>query len=293
MPVQHLTVTKAEHGLKLFQFLERRLAKAAPRNLIMKWTRSGQVRVDGGRAKPFDRLAEGQVVRVPPFTPDERTSGPAPPLPPLDILHQDDEIIVIAKPSGLAAQPGSKLTDSVQDRLAERFAEPGFTPNIVHRLDKDTSGLIVAGRTHQAVRRLSEAFAAREVRKTYLAWVSGGWPEDGPSLLDDRLAKVRRGANEKMEAGQGRRALAQVRPLRRAPGATLLEVELLTGRTHQIRVQLASRGHPILGDRKYGRRPHTTPLLLHAWRLTLPGYGAFECPPPWQGEWRVRGKSQV
>lgn len=288
--VQHLTVTPAEDGLKVFQFLERRLNKGAPRPLIMKWARTGQLRVDGGRVGPFHRLAAGQDVRVPPFTPEE--SGPEPGTTrDLDVVHEDGELLVVAKPAGLPSQPGSRHLDSVQTRLKARFTGADFVPNIVHRLDKDTSGLLLAGKTYAAVRRLSDMFAGREVGKVYLAWVRGAWPHAEPVTLRDSLAKDKRGPQEKVATGEGKLALAEVRPLRRKADATLLEVTLLTGRTHQIRVQLASRGHAILGDRKYGTRPHHTPLLLHSWKLRLPER-EFALPPPWEGEWAVGGEGK-
>lgn len=290
--VQHLTVTPAEDGLKVFQFLERRLNKGAPRPLIMKWARTGQLRVNGGRVGPFARLSAGQDVRVPPFTPPVPSPGQTPGQPdtpepaPLAIVHEDGELLVIAKPAGLPSQSGSRHPDSVQTRLKARFAGADFVPNITHRLDKDTSGLLLAGKTYAAVRRLSDAFAARTVGKAYLAWVRGDWPHGKTIRLKDNLEKSGQGPAEKVRTGSGKLALADVSPLARRPGATLLRIDLLTGRTHQIRVQLASRGHPILGDRKYGRRPHATPLLLHCWQLRLPD-AAFVLPPPWEDEWAV------
>lgn len=283
--VSHIEVTPAEAGHKLLQFLERRLGKGVPRALVMKWLRTGQLRVDGRRAKPFDRLEAGQTVRVPPYATVVEPEGQPLRARPLTIIHEDDELLVIAKPAGLASQPGSGLTDSVQTRLKALYAGADFMPSCAHRLDMDTSGLLVAGKTYQSVRRLGDLFASGGVDKTYLAWVQGQWPEQGQILLRDHIIKdgrahVRIGADNAPDGEQGKLALARVRPIARRPDATLLAVELLTGRTHQIRIQLASRGHPVLGDRKYGRRPHATHLLLHAWKLRLPDR-EFTLLPDW------------
>lgn len=282
-----VTVGPAESGMKLLLFLEARLGKGVPRAAIQKWIRTGQVRVDGGRAKPFDRLSAGQSVRIPPHEPGEtaperlKASGP-----PLEILYEDAETVVVKKPRGLAAQGGTGLSDSVADRLLAMYAGTGVSPAPVHRLDRETTGILVAGKTHEARRRLSEIFAGREAQKTYLVWVAGRWPEERAVTLSDRLEKAAAGKGlEKVRAGAGRQALARVRPLRLGERASLLAVELFTGRTHQIRVQLATRGHPVLGDRKYGAPPHATPLMLHAWRLELPGLPPLVCAPDWDGEW--------
>lgn len=286
MPVAHLTVTPAEDGQKLFQFLQRRLGKDLPRPLIMRWVRTGQLRIDGKRAQAFDRLAAGQVVRVPPH--DAQAPQPAEPRqrPPLPIVYEDAELVVVAKPSGLSSQPNTAGGDSAITRIKAMYAGSDFAPALGHRLDKETSGLLLAGKTYAAVRRLHDLFSGREVRKTYLAWVRGDWPETGAVTLQDHLVKVGRASRRATEtADSGKLALARVRPLVRKPDATLLAVELLTGRTHQIRVQLSSRGHPILGDRRYGSAPHSTPMLLHAWRVAIPGH-VFELPPDWPAAWQ-------
>lgn len=290
-PVQHFVVTPAETGLKLVQFLERRLHRAVAGGALMRWIRTGQVRVDGGRAKPFQRVTAGQDIRLPPYDPGAlvQETGERPALG-LPVVHEDDALLVVAKPPGLATQPGARLADSVDQRVRTAYAGADYVPALVHRLDKETSGLLVLAKTASAAQALHEAFRQRTARKTYLAWVRGAWPETGPVTLADQLAKAGRGRRGVVTSG-GQAAVARVRPLRVAAGASLLAVELLTGRMHQIRVQLASRGHPIVGDTTYGqgereRKDHGRRLLLHAWRLEVMGQ-AFALLPDWDGEWTV------
>lgn len=321
-----LTVSAAEAGQKLVQYLGRVLGRDVPGSVFMRWIRTGQVRVDGKRAKPFDRLAQGQCVRLPPFAAQaagqppalddpldalahagpppgtdrarqaaeairSRQAHPAPaPMPnPLDltILAHTDDHLVLAKPAGLPVHPGSGWTDSVQTRLDKAFAGQPFVPAIAHRLDRDTSGVLLAARTHQALTAAHQAFKEHRAVKLYLCWVLGRWNLSAPGEpveLADQLEKSGPAGQQRVHAGSGREALLRATPLAVQPDRTLLLVRLFTGRTHQIRVQLASRGHPLAGDAKYGGGHG--PLRLHAWRLTLDGQ-TWECPPDWEGQWDV------
>lgn len=303
------TVTPAEAGQKLLQALARRTG-AGP-TVLHKWIRTGQVRVNGGRRKAFDRIEEGDEIRIPPFAelrqgdipddtskPDAPThAGSAPALahagakPGLDIpiLFQSKDIIVINKPAGVAVQPGSGQTDSIADWLKRRFAGAPFVPAPAHRLDKDTSGLLLAGASYAGQRSLSEAFAGHTgITKEYLAWCLGTWTYEG--RLRTRLAKTAIGGRELVRTtADGTEALMDIRPVRTSSVATLVHIRLITGRTHQIRAQLFSQGHAIVGDGKYGGRPACAPfqgLLLHAARITFDGR-IFEALPPWQGVWAV------
>lgn len=283
-PVQLITVTPAESGQKLLQFLERRLARSpVPRSAIQRWIRKGRVRVDGGRKKPFDRLDQGQVVRIPPYTQEEvlssLTSKLPPGTPPLNIVFEDDSLLVIAKPAGLPAHGGTGHIDSIAARLAAAYADADFTPSLAHRLDRDTSGLLLAAKTYTRLRRLNDLVASGSIGKHYLAWSLGPWPHAVPRLLEDRLEKRGPEGAEKMVTGSGKQARCQIVPLLIHPDLSLLRITLLTGRTHQIRVQLASRGHAIIGDRKYGGPPHSS-LLLHSCRLEVEGQ-TFVLPPSW------------
>ena len=333
MAAETVLVTPAEAGQKLTQFLARRLGPGIPGGLIMRWVRTGQVRVDGKRARPFDRLDQGQAVRIPPHQQDNpgqpgpdapASQGPLPrkarpaipatrpdsrfdsrpggrsdaaPCPspgsrpestalPLPVVHHGGGFLVLDKPAGLAVHPGTGLADCLTARLAAHYPDAPFAPTPAHRLDKDTSGLIAVALAYRDLIRLQTAFRERAADKRYLAWVDGDWRPGGadgdePVLLEDRMEKRDGPGGEKVRTGSGKAALARVRRLGSRAGRTLVEVELLTGRTHQIRAQLASRGHPILGDRKYGG-PAAPRLFLHAWKLTLPDL-ALTCPPDWTG----------
>ncbi len=305
-PPNTLVVNREEAGLKLLRFLERRLA--LPRSLLHKWIRSGQVRVNSGRAKAFDRLDAGDKLRLPPFAAPDVAAPPAPEPkdlgPGLKLVGRAGDILVLDKAAGLAVQPGPGISDSVSQRLAQAYAGLTYLPAPAHRLDKHCSGLILAGLTHTAQRGLHELFAAENsgLVKEYLAWVSGDWP-GGETRLEDFLesgldadglermrlaepgAAIRPGRPDR-----AKRARATAFPLRARLRAglvfTLLRLTLLSGRKHQLRVQLAGRGRPIVGDARYGGPPHPF-LLLHAWRVTLPDGQSFTSEPEhWAGHFR-------
>jgi 23S rRNA pseudouridine955/2504/2580 synthase len=283
-----LTVSAEEAGQKMMQFLARRLGLA--RSMLHRWIRTGQVRRNGARVSAFDRVETGDRIRVPPFAlrvvaVSARDAAPGHPLP--DIVAELPGLLVLHKPAGLPVHPGSGHTDSVASRLAAHFAHLPFKPTPAHRLDKDSSGLLLAATSYERLRALHEAFAQRTLKKTYLTWVEGAWPEDGPCTLRDLLEKAGGIGGEKVRSGQGREALCEVFCLRREKRRSLLSVNLLTGRTHQIRVQLATRGHPICGDVKYGAHPRGGGLLLHAFSMELPDGERFVCPPSWSGEYAL------
>ena len=305
-----LVVTHAEAGQKLLQFLARRFD--LPHGVFHRWIRTGQVRINGSRARAFDRVEEKDEIRVPPIAFDEQAkNAPSPPsqkthgdfprqsanrtLPP--IMAETDDLIVFCKPSGLPVHPGTGHTDSLTTRLEAAFAGSPFIPAPVHRLDRDTSGLLLVGKTYVAVRRLSDALAAHDgsVAKDYLAWVQGECPWSRPKRLEDHLAKRTVGAQgrEKVVAGKSRTggpdekpASLTVRCLTVREGRSLVLIRLHTGRTHQIRVQLSERGFPLVGDVKYGGPRCGDGLKLHAVRLRV-GEETYTALPPWAGPWRV------
>ncbi|MGD9610501.1 MAG: RluA family pseudouridine synthase [Desulfovibrionaceae bacterium] len=296
IPVQTFTVTAEEAGQKLLQYLARRLGRDVPPAALQRFIRTGQVRVDGKRAKPFNRLAMGQLVRVPPYEPGgpgpgtPRPPGASPPetVPALDILHEDADLLVLVKPAGLPVHPGSGHATALTTILHARDPGAPFKPTPAHRLDRDTTGILLVAKSYRALRGIHAAMDAGEMDKDYLTWVQGRWMLGEVNewvTLRDRLAKEGEPGRERMAAGEaGKEAVAKVRLLFTTGEASLLEVRLETGRTHQIRTQLGSRGHPVIGDAKYGGgRP---PLFLHAWRIVLPG-AAFCVPPPWPAPWAV------
>jgi len=289
--VQHLTVTGDEAELRLDRWFRRRFP-ALGHGRLEKLLRTGQVRVDGRRAKAGLRLAPGQTVRVPPLAAGAKMSAPAEPPAPVPrheaaalqnrVLYRDDWLIVLDKPAGLAVQGGSGLGRHL-DALSEalRFGADD-KPRLVHRLDKDTSGCLVLARTALAARHLTAAFRGQEARKTYWAAVAGV-PMPRQGRVDQALAK-RRGADsgggEKVApaADDGRPAVTLYRVVQSAgQKAAWLALRPLTGRTHQLRVHCAALGHPILGDAKYGGRAALAPLAgpsprlhLHAREIAIP-----------------------
>ena len=297
-----VTVDPREGGQKLLQFLQRRLD--LPPSLLHRWIRTGQVRINGGRAKPFGLVAAGDAVRLPPFAlgmsrrskaagslsspaPGQEPRPRAQALPPLPRpLLQDGDLWVFCKPAGLPTHPGTGHEDSLSSRLAARAGDAPFKPTPVHRLDKDTSGILLVAASFSVLRELTTALRERRMKKEYLAWVEGRWPHVGVRLFRHWLRKETGNGREQMHVrqtgapGNGEtEALLLVRPVRVEQRHSLLLVRLLTGRTHQIRAQLSSLGHPIEGDVKYGARGRAagTPMYLHAMRVILPDGRRFAC----------------
>jgi len=279
---QFITVTDAESGQKLLQFLERRLTGDVPRSAIQRWIRKGQVRVDKGRKKPFDRIKAGQMVRIPPYTPGEEkpvVSGGN-----LIMAYEDETLLAVAKPAGLATHGGDKIEDSVTARLAAIYPDADFMPTLAHRLDKSTSGILLAAKSYDELRKLNELFASGKIGKLYLAWVKGLWREPGEILLEDRMEKRGAPGKEKVRTGSGKTALAKVMGLIPGRRYSLVAIRLLTGRTHQIRVQLASRKHPVIGDHKYGQGNERGAMRLHCYAMKI-GEKTITLGPPWTGQW--------
>ncbi len=260
--VRHVGVDEASAGQRLDNFLLR-LLKGVPKTHVYRLIRGGEVRVNKGRAAADTRLAAGDVVRVPPVRVAAAAPAPAVPAREFALLYEDEHLLAIDKPAGVAVHGGSGVSFGVIEQL--RRARPGERfLELVHRLDKETSGILLLAKKRSALVRLQDQFRARDTDKVYAALVRGHWPArqrviDLPLLrtLDaagERHVRVVDAAHE-----QARRAITLVRPLERfgaradAPVAcSLLDVTIKTGRTHQIRVHLAHGGHPILGDPKYG-----------------------------------------
>ncbi|WP_462323729.1 RluA family pseudouridine synthase [Desulfoplanes sp.] len=292
MPVTHITIQPEEAGQKILQLLQRRVGRDVPKSALMRVIRKGQVRVDGRRVKPFDRVAEGQDVRIPPFktqepvnpSPCSSRKGSNPALP---VVSEERNMLVVNKPAGLPVHPGTGWTDSVTTRLQAMFPGAPFAPVPVHRLDKNTSGILLVAKSYGFLRSMQDMWKQGGVDKVYLAWVQGAWISRGPVRLTDRLAKSGGPGRERMRTGSGRKSTCEVTPVEVRPDSSLVAVRLFTGRTHQIRVQLGSRGFPLIGDPKYGGPAHEA-MLLHAWRLSWDGL-CFSVLPPWTGTFRVEG----
>jgi 23S rRNA pseudouridine955/2504/2580 synthase len=286
--VQTRAVADDEAGLRLDRWFQRHFPDLG-HGALQKLLRTGQVRIDGKRAEGKDRIEPGQTIRLPPGV------TAAPPPKPREIatvsdrdaaeirslvIHRDAQVIVLNKPPGLAVQGGTGTERHVDGMLDALRFDLDERPRLVHRLDKDTSGLLLIARTSQAARRLGEAFRDRETEKLYWAVVVGT-PPRAEGTIDLPLAK-RPGARDRelmqVDHENGQKALTHFKVLDRAgKRAALLALWPRTGRTHQLRVHCAAIGCPILGDGKYGGEEallapvaDSRRLHLHARRLALP-----------------------
>jgi 23S rRNA pseudouridine955/2504/2580 synthase len=282
--VKLVTVGAAEEGVRLDRWLRRRWPHLGQVQ-IHKLARSGQLRVDGARAKAETRLAAGSLVRVPPL--------PEPGAEPLRVglsardaafarslvLFEDDEVLILNKPSGLAVQGGTRTHDHI-DRLLSTWGEGIGRPRLSHRLDRDTSGVLALAKTPAAAARMAGAFAKRRALKTYWAIVEGN-PRPGEGVVELALAKIGAADREKMtpvdaKDARAEAAVTQFMTISRAgPRAAWMALRPLTGRTHQLRAHMLAIGHPILGDRKYATDSSMElsgplSLQLHARRLVIP-----------------------
>ena len=282
--VRTLMVDAGEDGVRLDRWFKRRWPHLSHVQ-VQKLARSGQIRVDGARAKPEDRLAAGSQIRVPPL-PDAPDPGEKKTLSPRDatyarslVLYEDDEVLALNKPAGLAVQGGTKTTQHV-DRLLSAWGEGLTRPRLVHRLDRDTSGVLLLGKTPGAAAKLSGAFAKRRAEKTYWAIVVGN-PKPSQGFIDMPLAKRGVGDRELVVPVDPKDPRAEpaeteyVTLSRAAHRVAWMALRPHTGRTHQLRAHMLAIGHPILGDPKYGDEASASlsngiKLQLHARRIEIP-----------------------
>jgi 23S rRNA pseudouridine955/2504/2580 synthase len=281
--VKTLLVDEESAGQRLDNFLLRHL-KGVPKTHVYRIIRTGEVRINKGRVNADTRVQSGDLVRVPPVrvaTVDlDATVAPGREFP---VLMEDEHMLAIDKPAGVAVHGGSGVSFGVIEQL--RQARPGARMlELVHRLDRDTSGVLLVAKKRSALTRLQDQFRDRETGKTYLAMVKGQWPSNKkvidlplqryliPNGVGEGERRVRIAAKDDANA---QRAITLVRVSRLVGDYSLLEVTIKTGRTHQIRVHLASQGYPIIGDDKYGDFEWNKRLaalgmkrmFLHAWRL--------------------------
>lgn len=283
-----LTPDATAAGHRLDHYLQAALPDFS-RSRLQEWIKAGRVLVDGAPAKPSHELKGGERIEVTPAAPPPLKATPEDL--PVAILYEDAAVAAIDKPAGIVVHAGAgNLAGTLVNRLVHRFGQLSqaggdLRPGIVHRLDKDTSGVLLVARTDAAHRDLAAQFAARQVEKTYLALVHGRTKDAG--RIDAPIARdPRRRTRMTATLGSGRAAQTEYRVRERFAQFTLLEVRIGTGRTHQIRVHLASLGHPVAGDRLYGAPPLPElggRFFLHAARITFrsPAAGAsvtVECP---------------
>jgi 23S rRNA pseudouridine955/2504/2580 synthase len=252
--VQRVNVDEGSAGQRLDNFLLR-LLKGVPKTHVYRVIRSGEVRVNAGRASADTRLSLGDEVRVPPVRHAERTAAPVPPRE-FPIFFEDEHLIAVDKPAGVAVHGGSGVSFGVIEQLRRARPQARFL-ELVHRLDKQTSGVLLLAKKRSALTALQEQFRARETDKVYAALVIGAWPAN-KKVIDVALHKFeaadgkRRVRAVHADDADGRRSITLVKVVQHFQNYTQLDVTIKTGRTHQIRVHLAHEGHPIVGDDQYG-----------------------------------------
>ena len=279
--VKWLVVDEASAGQRLDNYLMRHL-KGVPKTHVYRIIRSGEVRINKGRCSADSRVQAGDEIRLPPVRISAQAQAKAErPAPGREfpLLLEDAQLLAIDKPAGVAVHGGSGVSFGVIEQLRQARPQTVWL-ELVHRLDRETSGILLVAKKRSALTHLQDQFRERETGKTYLALVQGEWPAK-LKVIDQPLHKFllpdgeRRVKVTHKDDPDGMRSITLVKVAQRLAGCTLLEVTIKTGRTHQIRVHLASQGHPIAGDDKYGdfewnkalQKQGLKRMFLHAWRL--------------------------
>ena len=253
--VTRVVVDEGSEGQRLDNFLIK-LLKGVPKTHVYRVIRSGEVRVNKGRAHADTRLNLGDEVRVPPVRVSDRSDEPPAPPREFPVVFEDDHLLVIDKPAGVAVHGGSGVSFGVIEQLRQARPTAKFL-ELIHRLDKETSGLLMIAKKRSALLALQEQFRQRETGKTYAALVLGAWPAS-KKVIDTPLHKFLTAEGERRvkavadDHEDGRRSITLVKIVCLFDKFSLLDVTIKTGRTHQIRVHLLSEGHAIAGDEKYG-----------------------------------------
>jgi 23S rRNA pseudouridine955/2504/2580 synthase len=268
-------------GQRIDNFLLR-ILNSAPRSMVYRILRQGQVRVNRGRIKPDYRLQTGDVVRVPPVRLEPVGAPGIPPGPLMErvrdaVLMEDRDLLVLNKPAGIAVHKGSGVDFGVIECLRTLRPDIGYL-ELAHRLDRETSGCLLLAKNSATLRAVHRALGSDDANKRYLALVRGRW-HNGSVRVALPLRKNRLRGNERMVEidAEGRPATSLFEPLKAFPRASLVEVRIVTGRTHQIRVHAAHLGHPVAGDSKYGdagfnqamKQLGLRRMFLHAHELSL------------------------
>lgn len=285
------TICADDDGIRVDRWFRRNMAEVSF-NQVSRWARTGQIRVDGARVGPGDRLSEGQRLQIPPAEALAERSAPLSSKPvkarriisPQEaefarslVIHKSKHALVINKPPGLATQGGTRMTSHVDGLLDALQYEADSRPRLVHRLDKDTSGVLLLARTARAAAFFGKCFATRETKKIYWAVVAGS-PRLDDALIDLPISKQPGTGGEKMHVDEeaGQVAKSRFRVIDRvADRAAFVEMQPMTGRTHQLRVHAAATGTPIVGDGKYGGAEAfltggvSRKMHLHARRLVI------------------------
>ncbi|MCH9770011.1 MAG: RluA family pseudouridine synthase [Gammaproteobacteria bacterium] len=282
MGAYHKTVTEDFAGQRLDNYLLREL-KNVPRTRIYRAIRGGEVRVNKGRTKPSYRLQAGDELRLPPLA--SMSAKPKVRLTEQQILqlqerivYRQGDLLVVDKPAGIAVHAGSGVRVGLIEMMRELKGMADL--NLVHRLDRETSGCLLMTTSRAAMLALHAAIRDRQLKKCYLALVKGHWPKDLTRVdLPLRRHQLRGGERlVEVDAVEGKPAQTIFKPLRYFQNTTLVHVELITGRTHQIRVHATASGYPLAGDDKYGdskfnammRKLGLRRLFLHAFELGVP-----------------------
>ncbi len=281
LAAQFVTITEEEAGQRIDNYLLR-VCKGVPKSHIYRILRSGEVRVNKGRIDQLYRLEQGDLVRIPPIRVAEKTSNVAVPGAEFKIVHEDNHLLVIDKPAGVAVHGGSGVSYGVIEQLRAARPEAKFL-ELVHRLDRETSGLLLLAKKRSALTNLHDQMREGLTDKRYLTAVSGNWVNKRQHVkLPLHKYTTPDGERRVVVQAGGMESHTVFSLLRKWEEFALLEAELKTGRTHQIRVHLASSGFPILGDEKYGdfalnkqlqkateTRGALRRMFLHAYKITF------------------------